>query len=248
MRHPSAKTEPNPGTGLNGHTPGQEPPWGQPRATEPAGSREELWLAHDLICRWLATLFSRELGAEQLEQYRSGTAQPLLSVLAELGAETEVTELERSVQQLVMLAQPRLELAADFASLFLADSHSGAPPYASLYTEESGRFNGAASQRMQARLQHLGVGLKSDQGELPDHLAVMLEYLAALCQQVAKTPEADLPLAHQQVAAFLDQELLNWLPVFCQRCRQVTLVSGFYPALAQLTLAYLQQLRQQLSP
>lgn len=162
------------------------------------------------------------------------------------------------MQGWVMLAEPRLELAADFASLFLTDTRAGAPPYASLYTELSGQFSGQALSRMQERLLQIGYAVKNELAEPADHLAVILDYLAARCAMLgALNPgeiSADAAAEAETLAAaqvlevagelplFLEQELLSWMPQFTARCQQVSVVSDFYPALAALTEAYLHRL------
>mgnify|MGYP001774003158 FL=1 len=200
---------------------------------------EALWESESLICQWLATLFSAELDAATLARYREGEAAPLLAHLREThGLEAETERLERALAGLVMFPAPQLELAADFAGLFLTDARIGAPPYASLYAERA--FLGQAAERMAVRLSAAGYTVKSDLGEPADHLAVMLDYLAARCQSLVGASKPDE--VGKDIKTFMEQELCTWLPAFVLRCKQVATASDFYPALAVLTAAYIRGL------
>lgn len=202
-----------------------------------------LWEADSVLCRWLATLFGGEISAEVLEQYRRGDASPMLAMLAgEYGLAEEVQRLESSLAGLVMFPMPHLELAADFAELFLVDALSGAAPYASLHGGEARVFHGEPAARMEQRLGEAGFAVTRDFPEPPDHLAVMLEYLAYRCEALATLAESERAAGCQAIRHYLEEELCNWLPAFAARCRRVSTASDFYPALAALTAAYSRQL------
>lgn len=213
------------------------------------------WESESLLCRWLATLLGAELEEATLACYRRGEARPLLGLLRdEHGLDEEVARVERSLSRLVMFTTPHLELAADFAELFLADARSGAPPYASLYADEAGRFHGAPAERMEARLTDAGFAIRREVGEPADHLAIMLDYLArrllALAEASGKeeggasgeTREA----LRRELRAFLDEELCPWLPRLVARSAGTTTASDLYPAVLALTAAYLETLREAL--
>lgn len=202
-----------------------------------------LWESDSVLCRWLATLFGGELSAEALEQYRRGDASPMLTMLAsEYGLEAEVRRLEESLVGLVMFATPHLELAADFAELFLVDALSAAAPYASLHAGEARVFHGEPAARMEQRLGEVGFAIKRDFSEPPDHLAIMLEYLAHRCEALVGLEGEARNVACRELHRYLEEELCNWLPAFAARCRRVSTASDFYPALAALTAAYCRQL------
>ncbi|XKH60597.1 molecular chaperone TorD [Halomonas sediminis] len=213
------------------------------------GSEEEharwaaAWESESLLCRWLATLLSIELDDATLARYRKGEATPLLELLRdEHGLQVEVERLESALAKLVMLTTPHLELAADFAELFLGDARSGAPPYASLYADEKGNFHGAPTERMEARLSQAGYAVKQEVGEPADHLAVMLDYLATRCMALVAAKSSEREAQRDDIREFLGQELCSWLPRLDARCAQVKIVSDFYPALVALTAAYCQRL------
>ncbi|WMC11869.1 molecular chaperone TorD [Oceanimonas pelagia] len=201
----------------------------------------EHWQRQALLCQWLATLMSKELDDASLAAYRAGEAAPLLDWLREDGLTEEAGALQAAITGLGLFEHPRLELAADFATLFLSDARHGAAPYASCYVTERGGFMAGPARRMADRLADAGVTLPADFREPADHLAVMLDYLAGGYRQLA---ELDAPAQARVLAGlaqFLEKELCNWLSAFSQRCRQQATASPFYPALAQLVTAFCRQ-------
>lgn len=203
---------------------------------------------HPALCNWFASLFATELTEEQILAYQRGEGEAILTALTELsGLAESVTRLRNAFNGLTLLAHPRLELAADFASMFLLDGKNSAPPYASVYSSEKGHFFAEPQARMQERLaanqQEVSEGFR----EPSDHLSVMLEYLGsgydALLNR-SKEPGSGPTLS--QVHAFIDEELLSWLPRFTARCERVKTVSDVYPALAQLLLEFCLGLNNQI--
>lgn len=188
-----------------------------------------------LICQWFSTLLATELDTPTLQAYMVGDAAPLLEDLALLDELTQpVQALQQAISTLGLLEQPQLELAADFASLFLSDARHSPAPYASLYLDD-GRFNGPSSQRMQARLAAAGYGVDEQFKEPADHVAIMLDYLAESYRRLAQAPT---PEAETNVALFVKDDLNSWLPELAQRAEKVDTASPFYPALLALVAKY----------
>lgn len=213
------------------------------------------WESEGLLCRWLATLLGAELDESTLARYRRGEAWPLLGLLRdEHGLVDEVARVERALSTLVMFITPQLELAADFTELFLADARSGAPPYASLYADERGRFHGAPAERMEARLAAAGYTIRREVGEPADHLAIMLDYLARGLLALAEASDKEeggesgetREAMRRELRAFLDEELCPWLPRLVARSAGTTTASDLYPAVLALMAAYLETLREAL--
>lgn len=192
------------------------------------------------LCHWFAGLYASELSQEQLLAYQRGEGDAVLAALAEIpGLEKTVARLRSAFNGLTLMAHPRLELAADFASLFLLDGRHSAPPYGSVYTSGGRRFFAEPQERMQERLAASQQEVSKEFREPSDHLSVMLEYLGngfdALINNTDQPAQAP---TLEQIQAFVDEELLNWLPAFAARCEQVTTVSDVYPALARLLLKF----------
>lgn len=188
-----------------------------------------------LLCQWFATLLAGELDNESLNAYMSGDATPLLEDLAGIPELTpHVKKLRQAINTLMLLEQPRLELAADFTGLFLSDARHSPAPYASLYLDD-GRFSGPSLTRMQARLAAMGMTVSEQLKEPADHLSIMLDYLAEGYRQLAAHPTTD---AEAEVAKFVQQELASWLPLWAEKAKNIDTASAFYPALIALIAAY----------
>ncbi|ART79491.1 molecular chaperone TorD [Oceanisphaera avium] len=189
-----------------------------------------------LLCQWFATLFARELDEASVQTYLKGGADPLLDEL-ELIEELAplVRPFRQAIASLILLREPRLELAADFASLFLSDARHSPAPYASLYLDE-GRFSGPSLSNMQQRLNELNMAVSESLNEPADHLSIMLEYLAARYQTLASLPT---PSEEAELVQFSQQELASWLPQWAQRAQQLDTASAFYPSLMRLLSAYI---------
>ncbi|WP_319783949.1 molecular chaperone TorD [Oceanisphaera sp. IT1-181] len=188
-----------------------------------------------LICQWFATLLAKELDETALKAYMSGEAAPLLEDLEGISELAKpVQQLSQAISTLHLLEQPKLELAADFASLFLSDARHSPAPYASLYLDE-GRFSGPSLQRMQARLAAIGMVVSAQLTEPADHVSIMLDYLAEGYRQLAEHPT---PAAEATVANFVQDELASWLPEWANRGQKIDTASQFYPALLSLIAAY----------
>ncbi|MFD1008041.1 MULTISPECIES: molecular chaperone TorD [Oceanisphaera] len=188
-----------------------------------------------LLCQWFSTLLAAELDAQTLQAYMAGDATPLLEELALLPELADsVQQLQQAISHWSLLEQPRLELAADFAGLFLSDARHSPAPYASLYLDD-GRFNGPTAQRMQLRLIDAGYSVDEQFKEPADHVAIMLDYLAERYRRLALDPT---PEAETSVAKFVSEDISSWLHEWAQRATRVDTASQFYPALLTLVAAY----------
>ncbi|SRR5690554_501771 len=206
-------------------------------------SWSSLWESESVVCRWLATLFSAELSSDMLSRYSKGEAAPLLQLLRhEYDLEPEVKRLENALGGLTVLSSAQLELAADFAELFLVDARTSAPPYASFWNDGERLFQSETAQRMAKRLAQSGFSVTREFNEPADHLAIQLEYLAFRCERLAGLGKGARSEEFEYTREYLKNELCNWLPAFASRCNQGKLASDFYPAIAALTAGYCRQL------
>lgn len=187
---------------------------------------------------WFSTLYAEEVPETMFKRYfTEGPFEPFAG-LAELGLATEVSRLDTAVKSLRDVPLARLELAADFAQLFLLDARAGALPYASAYEGggSTATLYSAAETRMREFLASRALAIQPDFREPADHLAVLLAVLAHFAEQQSSVP--DVAAAARDQAALLRAGLLDWLPRFTERCQQVTPRFDFYPALATLLLAF----------
>ncbi len=82
------------------------------------------------------------------------------------------------------------------------------------------------------------LALNADFKEPADHLAVYLALMQQWVLTSADGDSADLQNTATEQHAFLQQALMTWLPRFVKRCHTVNVLSGFYPAVAGLLLAF----------
>ncbi|MFT0212174.1 molecular chaperone TorD [Pseudomonas sp. F1_0610] len=135
-----------------------------------------------------------------------------------------------AIQHLLTSKDAELELRADFTQLFLQDaSKTSAAPYASLYQEQPSL--GTVNPALMEWFDYTQLKLNEHYHETKDHLAALLELMAHLIEQND----------HSAQQAFLNEQVLTWLPKWAQRCQKTNLSSDFYPAVAQLTLDFCKQ-------
>lgn len=115
------------------------------------------------------------------------------------------------------------ELQGKFVSLFSVNAGGDlpCPPYESTYRVPAGQPTGWLLAQVEQEYTAAGLTLSPSLGELPDHLAVEMEFVASLCGQEAQAwEERDLVhgiAALQRQKAFLDRHLARWLPDFTWR-------------------------------
>lgn len=178
---------------------------------------------------WFNNLLGNELSEAQLEQYNSGMFQPLFELFNQLGFDTQINALKTALTELKNQPFSNLELAADYAQLFLLDSTSSALPYASAYLEQQQLQDNL--QTMDKYLKQYHLGINKQKNEPSDHLCVYLEVLIKLIEQEPINKQ------HQ----FIQQQLLSWLPEFIEKALKIKVKSQFYPQLLQLFFDFIQQ-------
>lgn len=199
-----------------------------------------------VVCRWLARLYLSELDDEAIEAYASGMAAPILDHLAkDTKLVGHVESVRSAIAQWPEIEDIRLELAADFAALFLGDARAGAPVYASCYCGSEGELFQEPHDRMEARLRAIRLGIREDVREPADHLSIMLQYLAVRLEGEADVQVAEVP--GEPCGRFIRNELLNWLPQFAQAAEPVRTTSEIYKGIIGLTVEYLRGLSSRTS-
>ena len=187
---------------------------------------------------WFARLYAQEVTDELFRSHFAEGGFAPFAGLAELGLAAEVQRLDAAVAALRAEQLPRLELAADFAQLFLLDGKTSALPYASAYAgkDAASPLYGAAEARMRDFLTARALAIQADFREPADHLAVPLALMAELAG--AASSAEDIPTAAAAQADFLRTAVLDWLPRFVERCQQARPRFDVYPALAALLLGF----------
>jgi DMSO reductase family type II enzyme chaperone len=139
---------------------------------------------------------------------------------------------------------PAEELAVEHAKLFVGPQRVIAPPYGSVYLEEGRRVMGESTREAARAYEEAGLRLDADFKELPDHVAVELEfayYLTSKGVAAAEAGNAEEARSYESAReAFLARHLRRWAPPFCARIAEGT-ENVFYSSLAKCLDAFVAQ-------
>lgn len=137
------------------------------------------------------------------------------------------------------------ELGIEHARLFVGPFALIAPPYGSVYLEQSGQLMGDSTMAVQRLYQEAGLALEVM--EVPDHIALELEFLHFLSLRAAaaaaeNNPELSAEFAGRQ-SEFMKRWLCPWVFAFCNNLRNGT-ESGFYRTLANCLESFITEAGQ----
>ena len=125
------------------------------------------------------------------------------------------------------------ELKAEHARLFIGPFELAAPPYGSIYLENTRRVMGDSTVAVQKLYRAAGLALEV--AEAPDHIALELEFMHFLimgeADAVARNDQDEATAFVATQSRFLLQYLAPWVPKFCAAIRTGT-TNGFYTSLA----------------
>lgn len=141
------------------------------------------------------------------------------------------------------------ELAVVHARLFVGPFSLGAPPYGSFYLEPEKRVMGETTSAVLDFYREAGLSLVEEFPEMPDHMAVELEFLSYLLQRaLAATAEGDgaaFGYWTEKRRSFIERFFVGWYGEFCAAIRRSE-DNPFYPALADCLEAVVQRDREHL--
>lgn len=156
-----------------------------------------------------------------------------LYLLGLLSLSDAFAQLEKAIQQLCTDPQVADVWDLEHTRLFVGPGPVAAPPYESVYTDPDGRVMGEAAIHALERYRDAGVCLAPEVRDLPDHVALLTEFMAHLCEEEAAAwtrgdvPEAEGLLSSQ--ASFLADHLLSWTPRFSARLASATSCELYLP-------------------
>lgn len=134
-------------------------------------------------------------------------------------------------------------LSVAYTRLFLGPPTVLAPPYASFYLDKNSSVMGPSTVKLIQLYRAAGLRLDDDFKEMPDHIAVILEFLYYL---MFKENMADLARAPEETARLekirldmLDNYLFPWVPRFCRLIATAD-EHPFYNALGRCLDAFVQ--------
>ncbi|MBI5663794.1 MAG: molecular chaperone TorD family protein [Nitrospirae bacterium] len=168
-----------------------------------------------------------------------GLLKNLASSLQQVCPEAAVfsSEMEKNV-----LNYSDEELAVEYARLFVGPYEMIAPPYGSMYLDGERTVMGDSTVEVIRMYQEEGLARDSEFKDLPDHIAVELEFMYYLTFKGMKAREqADDKASSGFIVKqniFLNRFLRSWAPQFCDRIKEGT-DNGFYKSLAGCLYAFI---------
>jgi len=133
------------------------------------------------------------------------------------------------------------ELLVDYSRLFVGPTELLAAPYGSVYLEKEGRVMGDSTMAAVAFYESRGLVMDTDFKEVPDHIAVELEFMSYLIFKEIEAIEgknrtaAASALEAQEL--FMNNFLRPWADTFAGRMA-VAAETGYYKALAGCLSAF----------
>lgn len=159
-------------------------------------------------------------------------------------------QLAASAQELgeAFAAVPLQDLLVDYTRLFLGPIDAPARPYGSVWLPGERGLMGESSIALQLLYGEAGFELSEDFRELPDHIAVELEFLYVLLFREASAQGGDdLTRAREMKARFLGKHLAAWIASFAQALRGAA-QTAFYRELAGATERFVKMEANRRSP
>ena len=133
-------------------------------------------------------------------------------------------------------------LLLDYTRLFLGPFEIKAKPYGSIYLEGDGVVMGDSTMNALACYREAEFEVDENFLEVPDHVAVELEFLYLLCfnqnDAVATDNQPELIRWRQREQVFLKNHLGRWIGDFCAQIKK-SAEHDFYRLLAQLTETFI---------
>ena len=194
--------------------------------------------------RFLASLYLRPPSESLLGMIRDGSIVP---AFAGGPGEEGPADLREFLAETPGLPGLEEELAAEHAALFVLPS--GVIPHEAFYLDPDKRLGGKVTIAVQRFYAGAGLSLLEHCIEMPDHLGLELEFMAALCRLEGELEEtrdaAALPRCVEFQRTFLEEHLSRWAPECCENVIRHAR-RGWYRAIAHFTLAFLRSERAHL--
>jgi TorA maturation chaperone TorD len=141
------------------------------------------------------------------------------------------SDMEKSIQKYT-----DEDLNVEYARLFVGPFELLAPPYGSVYLDDGGRVMGDSTMKVIERYEKEGLARSDDFKDLPDHVAVEMEFISYLIykeREALETSDLDAVRKYaEKQEAFLNNFIRPWMPQFCSKIKAGT-ENEFYRSLAE---------------
>ena len=143
-------------------------------------------------------------------------------------------------------------LEHEYNRLFVGPGHVACPPYESVYLGdghggEKGLVLGPSSVDVRTAYREAGLGLDKGFTDLPDHIAVELEFMKYLCDRESDESVKGEPAWGSRQAKFIRSHLGRWTPPFADSVTKNT-TSPFYLTAARLLTEFVAEEAGNLPP
>jgi TorA maturation chaperone TorD len=195
---------------------------------------------------FLSKLYEREVSLELLKDL-SGENSPF-GTSGELGDEGLLKGFQLMSKYIKDakgrdLNQVRLELAVEYANLFLGFRAKPSHPSESVYLSEDHTMYQEPRDRVLRTYRNAGVDKAKEYAEPEDHIAIELQFMAYLCRKtveaIERSEKAEEKKLLQIQREFLNDHLAKWVP---RLTRDILETAGidFYKGLAYVTDAFVE--------
>ncbi|MHC1600517.1 MAG: TorD/DmsD family molecular chaperone [Candidatus Methanospirareceae archaeon] len=130
------------------------------------------------------------------------------------------------------------ELRDEYTRLFIGPHRLPVQPYESWWID--GKLMGNSLLKVKNEYRKAGIAKSRDYAEPEDHIAFELKFMQYLCEEEISTMDNNeriaecLKLQHK----FLNEHLLQWVPVFCDSLYECEL-SDFFKGVAKITKGFI---------
>jgi len=204
------------------------------------GQDEKLYQQRAQIYGWLSILLRDEISEELFEKMRG---EGFRSAWRDLVGRCSLDDLKAALERLLVYldqagGQDWSALRYEYADIFLNAGANPAYPYASFYITRTPLLMGAIPE-VRRFYRQAEVHKSPTYPDLDDHLSVELEFMRFLAESVVAAGEQAAEWEKLQWQ-FLRDHLMGWAMEFCAVLSS-SAQSGFYQALAEITLQFLVQ-------
>ncbi|RJR15116.1 MAG: molecular chaperone TorD [Nitrospiraceae bacterium] len=141
------------------------------------------------------------------------------------------------------------DLAVEYARLFVGPYEMTAPPYGSIYLDGAKKIMSDSTMEVIRSYQAEGLARDSNFKNLPDHIAVELEFMYYLVfkeTEALEKPDMDAARLYlEKQISFYEKFLGRWVTKFCSRINEGT-ENSFYLGLAGLTRSFIETERERI--
>jgi len=126
------------------------------------------------------------------------------------------------------------DVLVDYSKLFIGPAALLAPPYESYYMD-NGRVMGDSTMKVIEMYNESGLELSPDFKDLPDHIAVELNFMVFLCQKTLEAIEKgktdDINMFLDKQKEFYNYHIINWVGILTGKIKENARTS-FYSGIA----------------